>query len=178
MRYALPILLALLPELLAAQTTVPDFKARWRVSSCDSTQQGDGYPEAVIDGNPETFWHTEWRAKSPPHPHEIAVDMGRAVELVGFTYCPRQAKGGSETNGRIDRYEFLVSGDNTNWTQAVRGRFTESGTWQTNRFPQAMTARYFKLVSWSAFKGQPWAAVGELDVLVSEKTAAGLRSGK
>lgn len=155
----------------AAQTAAPSFRAQWKILAVDSVQSGDGSPAGAIDGDPMTYWHTHWYGSAPPHPHEIAVDMGRNVEIAGFTYLPRQAKGGGQPNGRIDRYEFLLSKDATNWTQAARGRFPESGHWFTNRFQSAATARYFKLVSWSAFKDQPFAAVGELDVLVGDKNA-------
>jgi hypothetical protein len=101
--------------------------------------------------------------------------MGRSVELQGFTYLPRHLQGNGDANGRIDRYEFFIGTDGTNWTQAARGRFPESSDWQTNKFLRVETARYFKLVSWSAFKGQPWASVAELDVLLSDKAAAALR---
>ncbi len=171
------MLLFLLPFAAHAQTNAPEFKQHWRVVSVDSSQPGEGSPQGAIDGDPMTYWHTHWSNNdAPPHPHEIVVDMGRSVELLGFTYLPRQAKGGGQPNGRIDRYEFMVSGDSTNWAQAASGRFPESGDWKTNRFSQAATGRYFKLVSWSAFKNQPFAAVGELDVLVSDKAAADLKS--
>lgn len=156
----------LLPFVLAAQTTSREFKETWRIHFVDSYQPGEGVPTNAIDGRAETFWHTHWSNNSVPvHPHEIAIDMGRSIELAGFAYLPRRKQPNGDANGRIDRFQFLVSADGTNWTQAARGRFSESGDWQTNRFAQAATARYFKLVSWSAFKDQPWASVAELDVL-------------
>lgn len=173
-RLAIVVMLGAL--VAGAQSTVPEFKAHWKIWGVDSNQEGDGSPQGAIDGERMTHWHTHWsNGDSPAHPHEISVDMGKSVGLVGFTYLPRQAKNNGQPNGRIDRFEFQVSSDGTNWSQAVRGRFSESGEWQTNRFPHEVSGRYFKLVSWSSFKGQPWAAVGELDVLVSDKDAAKLR---
>lgn len=163
---------------LVAGAELSDFKATWKVKSCDSTQVGDGFPDDVIDGNPKTFWHTEWKSRSPSHPHEIVVDMRRTVDLAGFVYVPRQVQGNGTANGRIDRYEFQVSTDGTNWTQALRGRFVEGAATQTNKFAQAVPARFFKLVSWSSFGMQPWTCVAELDVVLTDKSAAALRTGK
>lgn len=175
-----PLLLAiLLPLCAAAQTAVPGFKKTWRIHGVDSAQAGDEAAAGAIDGDPMTHWHSRWSGGNPPsHPHEIAVDLGRGVELLGFTYLPRQVKAGGVPNGRIDRYEFLTSGDGTNWTQALRGRFREGADLQSSLFPRPVTARYIKLVSWSAFQSQPWASVAELDILVSDQTAGGLRGGK
>jgi hypothetical protein len=30
----------------------------------------------VIDGNPDTFWHTEWGTFQPPPPHFVTIDLG------------------------------------------------------------------------------------------------------
>ena len=73
----------------------------------------------VIDGNPDTFWHTEWGATNPTPPHFVTLDLGSLRPIGGFIYTPRQAG----VNGRIANYQVHYSSDAVNWTLMT------SGTW-------------------------------------------------
>ena len=55
----------------------------------DSEESGTP-PTFAIDGDPQTFWHTEWQASDPVHPHEIQLDVVTTYALAGITYLPRQ----------------------------------------------------------------------------------------
>jgi len=61
----------------------------------------------AIDGNPGTFWHTQWSGAQPGHPHHLAIDLGEGVEMAGFTYLPRQD--GRHEKGVIGAYEVYAS---------------------------------------------------------------------
>ena len=39
----------------------------------------DGAASNVLDGDPETMWHTEWQAATPGYPHELQLDLGRLL---------------------------------------------------------------------------------------------------
>jgi len=41
-----------------------------------------------------------------PHPHRIIVDLGKAVEVAGLRYVPRQ--GTAEVTGRIKQYRIYI----------------------------------------------------------------------
>jgi hypothetical protein len=132
------------------------------------SQEAENPGEAAIDGDPSTCWHTQWRGGPTPHPHEIQIDLRRAVVLKGFRYLPRQ----DMTNGRIARYEFYVSSDDRapsagwSWgTPAARGTFPNDAAEQEVLFKRAQPARYIRLVSLSEVKGQAFASVAELDVI-------------
>ncbi len=136
----------------------------WKVVRADSTEAGN--PAAnVLDGNPATVWHTEWKLKKPPHPHEIVIDMGAVRDLAGFAYLPRP----ENAAGRIDRYEFYLSNDPRDWGQPIAsGRLPNEGKLQRIRFERT-TGRYFKLVALSAHLERPSTTVAELYAL-SDKT--------
>ena len=70
----------------------------------------------AIDGNPNTFWNTEWFNNQPGFPHEIVVDMGASYSVAGFRHLPRQD---GVINGRLKEYEFYVSDDPNNWGTAI-----------------------------------------------------------
>ena len=71
----------------------------------------------VIDGNPDTFWHTEWGAANPTPPHFVTLDLGSLRPIGGFIYTPRQAG----VNGRIANYQVHYSSDAVNWTLMTSG---------------------------------------------------------
>ena len=69
----------------------------------------------AIDGNPATFWHTQWVPTSLPQPHTFIVNLGSGQKIGGFKYLPRQ----TGTNGIISGYRFYVSSDGVNWGSPV-----------------------------------------------------------
>jgi uncharacterized repeat protein (TIGR03806 family) len=81
----------------------------------------------AIDGDPNTFWHTEWGAYEPPGPHFITIDLGSLRSVGGFIYTPRQ----SGTNGRIAKYTVEYSTDAVSWTQMATGTWPNSAANQT-----------------------------------------------
>ena len=98
-------------------------RAGWVVSA-DSFEVGEG-PARIIDGNPETQWHTQWQLAAPTHPHWVVVNMGTPRRLGGFRYLPY----GSDGTGRIALFNFYVSADGINWGSPVAsGDFRTMGT--------------------------------------------------
>ena len=81
----------------------------WTIAYVDSEErdQEDGTAENAIDGQTANFWHTEWGAAQPNHPHQLVLDLGKSQTLSGFRYVPRQGTG----SGRIKDYRIYV-GDN------------------------------------------------------------------
>ena len=98
----------------------------WQVTA-DSEELADENAAATlaIDGDSNTFWHSAWiRDGGEPGdelmPHELVIDLGAAVKIIGFTYLPRQ----TGENGRIANYEFYLSDNGTNWgTKVASGTF-------------------------------------------------------
>ncbi len=68
----------------------------------------DGSAANVIDNQPTTFWHSEWKGNGPAHPHQIVLDLGDEQTISGFRYLPRAGQGNQ--GGRINRYRAFLSG--------------------------------------------------------------------
>src|SRR5207245_96032 len=89
-----------------------------RIVSVDSQELvgENGAATNAIDGNPATFWHTEWFQQTAPLPHTLVLDLGGQYQVDGFRYVPRQD---GNPNGTIADYQFSVSVDGTTWGPAV-----------------------------------------------------------
>jgi len=141
-------------------------RSKWKVVRCDSYRPGEGEANQAIDGDPNTYWHTQWGGNAPRHPHEIEVDLGEMLELDGITYLPRQG----QENGRIGKYEVYVSRDGKSWAApAATGKFSNNAQLQAVRFAKAITGRYIKVVALSEVGGNAWTSLAELDVLAKNR---------
>ncbi|MBS1705641.1 MAG: discoidin domain-containing protein [Armatimonadetes bacterium] len=136
-------------------------KKEWKVLSADSSQGDEGSPQAVIDGDPETIWHTQYSPKVDKYPHQIVIDFGSELKLSAFQYLPRQDGG---TNGRVKGYEVYLSNSQTEWGQPVaKGELPNVSTRSVVPFANPVSARYAKFVALSEANGGPWASCAELD---------------
>jgi len=136
---------------------------QFRVVSVDSQELvgENGAATNAIDGNPATFWHTEWAQKTAPLPHTLILDLGGQYQVDGFRYLPRQDEG---TNGTIAGYEVYVSSNSTTWGTAVAaGTLAADISEKTVRFT-AKAGRYVRLVALSEMNSQAWTSAAELNV--------------
>jgi beta-galactosidase len=140
-------------------------KSTWKIVYVDSVEPGEGDARRAIDNDPATFWHTNWSSTQERPPHEIQIDLGRTVKLLGFAELPRQ----DMSHGRIREYRFYVSPDGKDWGSSVReGRFPNSDSLQTVRWDEPVTGRYIRLVALSEWSGEYYTTVAELDVLAAK----------
>ena len=117
----------------------------------------------AIDGNTNSFWHTEYGGGVDALPHEVQVLLPETIDIEGFTYLPRQ----NQSNGRIANYEFYVSNDPNNWGAAVAtGTWGNSTSLKTVNFTQK-SGRFFRLVALSEVNGQQYVTAAEINVIQS-----------
>jgi len=120
----------------------------------------------ALDGDPETFWHTEWGDREPGLPHEIIIDLGKDIGLDGIVYTPRQ----DMSNGRIAKYEVYVSDTLASWGKPiVSGSFVDSSDDQEAKFGTTVLGRYVRFVALSEVGGRKFASIAELDILLPPK---------
>jgi hypothetical protein len=133
-----------------------------RVDS-EETSGEDGKGANAVDGDPKTFWHTQWQDANPEHPHEIVIELSKPCKLSGFTYLPRQDE---SDHGIIKDYEFYVSADGRDFGKPVKqGSFVAGREMRTVRF-EAKEGRFIKLRALSETNDEPWTSAAEIDVLV------------
>src|SRR5262245_11262376 len=148
-------------EVSVTPGTIP--QQQMRVVSVDSQELigENGAATNAIDGNPATFWHTEWSQQTAPLPHTLVLDLGASYQVDGFRYLPRQD---GNDHGTIAGYQFYVSPDGSTWGNAVAaGTLAADTTEQTVRFT-AKTGRYVRLVAVSEIHVNAWTSAAELNV--------------
>jgi hypothetical protein len=132
-------------------------------NACDETYEAAN----VMDGKPETMWHTSWDEPAPNFPHYLIIDVPRPAKLAGLTCLPRQD---GNRNGWIKNYAVYTSADGKNWGQPVtQGAFRPTADWQNVTFPQPIETRHLKFVALSSFEpSKPFASMAELDVVFAQ----------
>jgi hypothetical protein len=157
-------------------TVIP--QSGWSLVSVDSQETSCGYNYGAVnslDGNPATFWHTQWCPSVAPLPHNIQINLGASYNISGFTYLPRQD---GCSNGWISQYQFYVSTDGVNWGSPVASGTFNYGT-ATTGCPGASaapaiqvlcpttTGRYVQLRALTEVSGNQLTSMAEVNVLAS-----------
>lgn len=138
-------------------------KKDWKVVDYSSQENGVNPATYAIDGNVNTFWHTQYSGTVAEAPHHITIDLGKLYTVKSFLATPRMD---GNTNGLIRSYQFLVSADGTTWQSA------RSGDWMpycTEVILNPKEGRYVKLVC----REGTFASVAELDI-VAEAVDTGI----
>lgn len=137
-------------------------KGRWKLVSFDSEEDGEGQAKAAIDGDPYTYWHTNYSIHETRPPHTLVVDMGESAEFKAFRYLPRQDGG---VNGRVKDFELYLSDSPSEWGEPIaKGAFKDTAQATRIDFTPAR-GRYFKFVALSEQQKQAWSSVAELDLI-------------
>lgn len=116
---------------------------RVSVVSCstEATSHGE-YAYNAIDGDINTYWHTNWTGNSDLERY-IIFELNNYTYLSAIDYVPRQ----SGSNGKFINCEVYTSLDGENWTLAgsAEGWSTDNST-KTIVFDESVYAKYVKVV--------------------------------
>jgi hypothetical protein len=143
---------------------VAKVKLKFVQADSEETNGEDGYGENAVDGNPNTYWHTQWHGKSPGLPHAIIIELLPPSVIKGFTYLPRQDE---SDHGTIKVYEFYVSDDGRNFGQPVKKGAFEPGKGEKIETFEPIKCRFIKLKAISEIHGLPWTSAAEIRVIQS-----------
>ena len=127
----------------------------------------------VCDGDPATFWHTEFRnEKRPPFPHWVELDLKQSETIRGIVYTPRQD---SNNNGTFAQTEIYVYDD-----PKTPGEPVWKGDLDTMRsgpkdvvkipFDAPAVGRFLKVVALSSYTNYPAGSAAEIQPIVDGKT--------
>lgn len=119
----------------------------------------------VLDGNPDTIWHTRWQPQPDPMPHHLVIDLGRDVQLRGLRYLPRQ----NMARGRWAECQVFAKSDTIGWDAPVASvRLENNAQWQTIDFGMNIRARYLKVSIHSEVGNRPIASAAGIELILAE----------
>ncbi len=135
----------------------------WKVVRVSSESRGNGkIARNAVDGDPGTWWHSQFAPELRTHPHELVIDLGKEYEIRGFRYLARQDVG---WNGALKDCEFYVSASSKGFKKpAVKVALKKLKTAQ-DVVCEPVRGRYVLLRTLSAHDGGPWASLAELGVV-------------
>jgi hypothetical protein len=144
-------------------------KVTLKVVKVDSEETAgeNGAGANAVDGDPATFWHTQWQDDSPACPHEIVIELTPPARIKGFTYMARQD---DSENGTIKDYEFSVSDDGKDFGTPVKKGALESGKDTKTITFDARQCRFIKLKALSEINDGAWASAAEIGVVLDTGT--------
>ncbi len=126
--------------------------------------QAEGAPaNALIDGDPNTFWITGDQRSPVREPVEILISFPEPVAASGLVLMSRQNH--REHEGDIHDYVVQASDDGVEWRDVVRGELLSTFAPQEIQFSKPIKARYLKLVALSGFGSDKTTALAELAVI-------------
>ena len=123
----------------------------------------------MIDGDPQTFWHTRFADGFAKPPHFVVLEVPEGTSLAGLTYV---AYTGGNGNGHVKACTIHASDDGRNWGEPLAQTALRPGVdaEQKIMFPAPTTSKFIKFEATDAVSagGQPLASIGELDVIIKE----------
>ncbi|HEY3760348.1 MAG TPA: discoidin domain-containing protein [Verrucomicrobiae bacterium] len=153
----------------ARSSQAPSVKLKFVSADSEETNGEDGRGANAVDGNPNTYWHTQWQGANPGLPHEIVLELVPPSIIKGFAYLPRQDE---SDHGDIKDYEFYVSNDSTNFGEPVgRGAFGPGKGEKIETF-KPIKCRFIKLKAISEINGLPWTSAAEIRVIQNGEDAS------
>ena len=140
-------------------------RTAWKVVNVSSEEPGEGNVANIFDGNPKTYWHTDWRNVHPDYPHSFELDFGETQSVAGIRLLPRA----DELNGLIGKCKVELSQDGKTWVTVFEGDTgwrPNKRTWRDLDF-KPVDARYLRFTAIApAIKGHIWATLSELTLKI------------
>lgn len=120
----------------------------WKIYDVDSEQEG-AYPAInILDGDPGTFWHTQYSPGRPPHPHHVSIDLSETQKVNGLRIIGREGF----TRGDPSEIMIAVSTDGQNWEYEETFSTTfDVVNENTFYLSQAESGQYIRITTNSSF---------------------------
>lgn len=157
-------------EATATEVPVIYNRSDWTITADGwNADNGTGKVEAIIDGNTNTYWHSDYTNNNQDMPHWFMVDMKKAQKVGAVGIVTRQAAVG--VNGHIKDYEIWTGTDANSLTKQTEGTLTYSLDEEWINLPQQVDAQYVKVVIKSAQNGRKFACCAEFRVASANPNA-------
>lgn len=150
------------PEIKSTKTFNKLESIQTEVIYASSEEVGEGDAKHLVDGDPNTIWHSMYSVTVAKYPHWVDLDAGEEKAFKGFIYMPRK----DSNNGNIKEYSIQVSSDGKNWGEPVcKGQFANNRDKKKVLFDKPVKGRYIRFTALSSQNGQDFATGAELTIL-------------
>jgi len=120
-------------------------RSEWEVLEVsDETESDGGGKKTLIDGNLNSFWHSQWDGGNAPLPHWAIIDMKSPKNIVKFDIYRRHDNTDSKT---VEYYVGDSPDESGTWTKIGSGVFPSTGDkLEIESTDKVTKGRYLKLV--------------------------------
>ena len=146
------------PVSVVGESCIPREQMSATATSYEST--AGTVPENVLDGDPATLWHSQYKPERLPLPQSITLDLGGVYDVSELAYQPRTDGG---LNGTITAYNVYASSDGQSFVKVGSGAWQDDSTLKFSAF-DATGARYIRLEATESHEGKDLAAAAEIYV--------------
>lgn len=138
----------------------------WRCRASSEEPSGGpyepGYAYFMLDGKPETHWHTQYTGFKPDYPHWFVVDAREQVEADGFLLTPR----GHDITCRL---KIEISDNGKEWKDLGEFKLQNKGTEQQICMDRRRKFRYFRVTCLEGYEKTPYTSMAEVALFRKEK---------
>ena len=110
-------------------------------------ETSEGPKENLVDGDPNTYWHSAWSSGVAPLPHWIQINFDESKPLGAIKYWFRQ---NGSTAGRPQQWGLEVSNDGENWERVWESRdnlsISDNSVEHSLDFGKNYEAQYFRVM--------------------------------
>jgi hypothetical protein len=160
--YYFPVVMPAIPDFTSPENIFINQRklSVYYVDSQETTRE-NGRATNVLDGYPNTIWHTKYE---DPLPHEIQFKLDSSYVISGFEYLPRE-HGGKDSHGRVKDFEIYVSEDPNDWgTPIYTGAFCNTPRVRRIFFDTPKRGQYVRFVALSEVNGTNWTTMSEFNL--------------
>lgn len=143
-------------------------KSGWTITADSETPDGwenTGKATALLDGNLDTYWHTDYSVDPVPgYPHWVLIDMKEEKKMITVIVTNRQA--GTPNAVGMKKFRLEGSSDGSNFTSMGDFDFAISNSPQQFPVSSANAYRYLKLTALESQTGTTaHTFLAEIDVI-------------
>ncbi|UCS95442.1 DUF1735 domain-containing protein [Echinicola marina] len=140
-------------------------RSQWNIFDVSSEEvsgegENNGHAKHALDGDIETFWHTQWQGASPGLPHIMTIDMGESKLLSGLSFIQRQ----NRDQGNVNEIFVEVSVDGVNWQEEeiFPGRLMDNNNINHVYLKNPKDVRYFRVTITSTYGNTNFTHLAEI----------------
>ncbi|SMP46310.1 Glycosyl hydrolases family 2, sugar binding domain [Neorhodopirellula lusitana] len=139
------------------------FRSRpYRLSLSNGTSHPDYPLTNLLDGDPNSIWHSDWRGGKNQYPYAVDFEMIEPMQIAGLNYVQRQ----DNTRGRIRRFRVRTSPNGRSWTTVAEGETPP----REIRFDTPIDASHLRFEAISDVGGTENCAIAELSPIFIDRT--------